>query len=461
MSSISLTHRSARLPECKPVRFFSNLDLFKLFVPLVIEQCLVLVVGLADSVMVASVGEEAVSGVSLVDFIMALLISLFASLATGGAVIAGQYMGRGKMRRARDSADQMLRFVTITSLVIMAILYLSRTLILDNLFGHITSGVRSHAETYLLIVASSVPFLGAYGACAAIFRTMGNSKLPMKLSLLAGVLNVIGNALMLFVFNYGTAGVAVSTVFARIVVTVMIIALLLSSNAPLRIRRTFTPYMRWTTIKKVLAIGIPYGLENGMFYSGRIIILSLIATFGTAAIASNAVATAIAVFEVLPGMSIGLGLTVVIARCIGAGDYEQARYYNKKVLAIVYITHIIVNAAIVLLLPSIIGIYHLSTEATELTTKLLLLHAVLAITIWPLAYTLPVTFRASADAKFPMYIGITTMCICRIALAYVIGGYLEMGVLGTWIAMFLDWILKGGCFVWRYFSKKWVQFKAI
>ena len=440
---------------------FTNQDLFKLFLPVIIEQFLEYLVGLADSIMVAYVGESAVSGVSLVDFVMALLISLFAALSTGGAVIAGQYMGKRQMEDSREATDQLVWFVGAVSIVIMIIIYLMKPFILNGLFGQISDEVRGHANTYLMITAISIPFLALYNAGAAIFRTMGNSKLPMKVMLAMNIAHVVGNAILIYGFHFGTAGVAIPTLISRIAAAVIIITLALNKKQSLYIKKSLKHKFNWSMIKKILGIGVPYGLESGLFYLGRIIVLSLVATFGTAAIAANAVSGTIVMFEVLPGMAIGLGLTVVISRCVGAGDYQQAKYYTKKIMGIVYIAHVLSCALVLALLPVILNVYGLSETATALTTKIVWWHAAFTVAIWPLGYTLPVTFRASGDAKFPMIVGILSMFFCRIALAYLLSIYFNMGMFGTWVAMFIDWIVKAIIFGSRYISGKWMQFHAI
>lgn len=442
-------------------KFFANRDLFTLFLPLIIELFLEFLVGLADSIMVAYVSESAVSGVSLVDFVMALLISLFAALATGGAVIAGQYMGRKQMEESREAANQLVWFIGAVSIIIMVIIYLIKPLILNGLFGQITDEVRRDANTYLMITAISIPFLALYNAGAAIFRTMGNSKLPMKVMLAMNIAHAAGNAILIYGFHFGVAGVAIPTLISRIASAVIIITLAFNTKQSIYIKKSLKHKFNWSMIKKILGIGIPYGLENGLFYLGRIIVLSLVATFGTAAIAANAVSGTIVMFEVLPGMAIGLGLTVVISRCVGAGDYEQAKYYTKKTMRIVYGANVLSCALVLALLPAILNVYGLSETATSLTTQIVWWHAAFAVIIWPLGYTLPVTFRASGDAKFPMVVGFLTMFFCRIALAYLLGIYFNMGMFGTWVAMFIDWIVKAIIFVQRYISGKWTKFHAI
>ena len=440
---------------------FSTSDLLKLFLPLVIEQLLEFLVGLTNSIMVASVGEAAVSGVSLVEFIMALLISLFAALSAGGSVIAGQYLGKRDEVNARAAVNQLVWCVGAVAIGIMILTYFLKSFILDTIFGQISDDVRTQADTYLTIVALSIPFLGLYGAGAAIFRTMGNSRLPMLISLLMGVMTVIGNIFALYVFEMGTLGVAISTLVSRSTATLLLISLALDPKLPLRITRTVKHRFQWSMIKRILGIGLPYGLENTLFYLGRIVVLGLVATFGTAAIAANAVAGTIVLFEVLPGIAIGLGMTVVIARCVGAGDYAQARYYTKKIMMSIFISHILINGLVLSALPWILDIYNLSKEATSLTTQIVWWHGAFSILIWPFAYTLPVTFRASGDVKYPMYVGILSMFFCRIAFAYLLGVYFEMGVFGTWVAMFVDWIVKAILFAWRYMNTQWTLYRAI
>ena len=442
-------------------KIFTNQDLYKLFLPVIVEQFLEYLVGLVDSIMVAHVGESAVSGVSLVDFVMALLISLFAAISTGGAVIAGQYIGRKQTEEAREAANHLVWFSGVISVIIMVMIYLGKPLILNGLFGQITDDVRRDANTYLMITAISIPFLALYNAGTAIFRTMGKSKLPMKIMLYMNIAHAVGNAILIYGFHFGIGGVAIPTLIARIAAAVIIIMLALNKKHSIYITKSLKHKFDWSMLKRILSIGVPYGLENGLFYLGRIIVLSLVATFGTAAIAANAVSGTIVMFQVLPGMAIGLGLTVVIARCVGAGDYEQAKYYTKKVMGFVYAAHLVSCAVVLALLPFIMDVYGLSKAATLLTVQNVWWHAAFMVVIWPLAYTLPVIFRAAGDARFPMIVGTLTMIFCRIALAYLLSIYFNMGMFGTWVAMFIDWIVKAIIFAYRYINGSWTKFQAI
>lgn len=434
---------------------FSNRELANLIGPLVIEQLLAVLVGMADSIMVANVGEAAVSGVSLVDNIMILIINIFAALATGGAVVAGQYIGRKDEKSACKAATQLVWFVSLSAVAIMILFYFGKDIILNQVFGHITAEVKGHADIYLLIVTASIPFIALYNGGAAIFRAMGNSQVSMRVSLLMNAINVTGNAILVFGLRIGTAGVAIPTLISRMVAAIVITVLLCNQTRILHIERTLKFRFDGRMIRKILAIGVPNGLENSMFQLGKILVLSLVSTFGTYAIAANAVSNAIALFQILPGMAISLAITTVISQCVGANDYEQVHYYLKKLLVIIYVAMAGTVALIFLALPLILKAYNLSDQTAAAATNIIHFHGISAMIIWPLSFALPAAYRAAGDAKACMYTSIVSMWIFRIGFSYLVGKYMGLGVFGVWVAMVIDWVVRAICFVIRYFNGKW------
>ena len=434
---------------------FSNRELANLIGPLVIEQLLAVFVGMADSIMVANVGEAAVSGVSLVDNIMILIINIFAALATGGEVVAGQYIGRKDEKSACKAATQLVWFVSLSAVAIMILVYFGKDIILNQVFGHITAEVKGHADIYLLIVTASIPFIALYNGGAAIFRAMGNSQVSMRVSLLMNAINVTGNAILVFGLRIGTAGVAIPTLISRMVAAIVITVLLCNQTRILHIERTLKIRFDGRMIRKILAIGVPNGLENSMFQLGKILVLSLVSTFGTYAIAANAVSNAIALFQILPGMAISLAITTVISQCVGANDYEQVHYYLKKLLAIIYVAMVGTVALIFLALPLILKAYNLSDQTAAAATNIIHFHGISAMIIWPLSFALPAAYRAAGDAKACMYTSIVSMWIFRIGFSYLVGKYMGLGVFGVWVAMVIDWVVRAICFIIRYFNGKW------
>ena len=436
-------------------RLFSRNDLVRLIIPLIVDQFLQVAVGLSDSIMVARVGEAAVSGVSLVDTVMLLIINIFTALATGGAVIAGQYLGRKDLKTGCEATAQLFNFTFLFSIFIMILGYLGQNVILYHVFGKIEPEVMKDSRTYLLIVLSSIPMIAMYNAGSAIFRAMGNSNIAMKTSLLMNSINVFGNALLIFGFHRGVEGVAIPTVVSRGVACVVILILLNNQKHELHILHPYPFKIKWNVLKKILYIGIPNGLENSMFQLGKIAVLSLVSGLGTASLAANAVGNNIANFAILPGMSFGFALITVCAQCVGAGDFEQVKYYTKHMMRVEYLCLIASNLIVILALPFILSVYNLSDEAARYANDIILYHAACVVTIWPLSFTLPNTLRAAADVKVTMVLSIISMWVFRFGFSYLLTMVFHMGIFGVWVAMTIDWLVRGIFFVCRYKSGRW------
>lgn len=436
-------------------RLFSRNDLVRLIIPLIVDQFLQVAVGLSDSIMVARVGEAAVSGVSLVDTVMLLIINIFTALATGGAVIAGQYLGRKDPKTGCEATAQLFNFTFLFSIFIMILGYLGQNVILYHVFGKIEPEVMKDSRTYLLIVLSSIPMIAMYNAGAAIFRAMGNSNVAMKTSLLMNSINVFGNALLIFGFHRGVEGVAIPTVVSRGVACVVILVLLNDQKHELHILHPYPFKIKWNVLRKILYIGIPNGLENSMFQLGKIAVLSLVSGLGTASLAANAVGNNIANFAILPGMSFGFALLTVCAQCVGAGDFEQVKYYTKHMMRVEYLCLIASNLIVILALPFILSVYNLSDEAARYANDIILYHAACVVTLWPLSFTLPNTLRAAADVKVTMVLSIISMWVFRFGFSYLLAIEFHMGIFGVWVAMTIDWLVRGIFFVCRYRSGRW------
>ena len=427
----------------------------ELLIPLMIEQFLAVAVGIADSIMVASVGESAVSAVSLVDSINILLINIFAALATGGAVVAGQFIGQNRSDKSCRAGEQLLVFVTFISLIIMAIMYVGRGFILNVVFGGITPEVASYSNTYMLIVFASIPFMALYNSGAALFRAMGNSKITMITSIIMNAINVVGNAVLIYGFRMGVEGVAVPTLISRAVAAVIILVLLRNQELLIHISSPFTYKYDKDMVHNILHIGIPNGVENSMFQMGKILLLSVVAGFGTASITANAVSNSISSFGILPGAAIGLGLITVVSQCVGAGDYDQVRYYTKKLLKYSYFSLIILNLGIILATPAILRLYNLSQETAAMARQVIIFHSVNACFIWALSFTLPNTLRASNDARYTMVVGVGSMWTIRIGFGIFLARFMNMGMFGVWVAMIIDWVVRSAFFLARYLGHKW------
>ena len=434
---------------------YSNADLKKLILPLVMEQLLAILVGMLDTVMISGVGEAAVSGVSLVDNINILVIQVFSALATGGAVVAGHALGRHNEEEAGRSAWQMVLFLLYASAVTTIVLIGAHKSILRGIFGQVEAAVMDSATTYLIITGLSICPLALYNGCAALYRAMGNSRITMYISLLMNLLNLAGNAILIFGFKMGVTGAAISTTVSRAVAAILIFCLLFRESSAICFRNRVTARIDLGQTKRILYIGIPNGLENSLFQLGKILLLSLVSTFGTSAIAANAVCGTIVNFNILPGMAINLALLSVASYCVGAGDYGQVRYYTKKLMRLTWICMSMVSVVMILMCRTMLLLYHLTPETEELAVQVIRYNALMCILAWTASFSLPNTLRAAGDVVWTMVIAVISMWVFRIGTAYFFSNVFHLGLIGIWIAMTIDWIFRGICYEVRFHSGKW------
>lgn len=434
---------------------YSNKDLKKLIIPLVIEQTLAIAVGMADTIMISVVGEAAVSGVSLVDTVNILLINIFSALATGGAVVAGHFLGQKHPEEASKAAWQIIMFATTLALGISVLFIGFHDQLLRLIFGKIDTDVMQSAKTYLIITAVSFSGLAIYNSCAAIFRSMNNAKVTMWISLLINAINITGNAVCIFCLKWGVAGAAIPTTVSRFVGAIVIFCMMFNPKKPINFCGQIRFKFNGDLIKKILYIAVPNGMENSMFQLGKIMVLSAVATMGTSAIAANAVANTLASWNILAGQAINLALVSVSAVCVGAGEYKQARYFTRKLMTITIAVTAVISVIMFVSMPVLVKMYSLGPEAAKMATDVMRFHNIMVVLFWVPSFTLPNTLRSAGDVIWTMVIAILSMWIFRVGASYLFTYQFGLGLLGVWGAMVIDWVFRGICYTWRYRGHKW------
>ena len=458
----NILHKKCSSIKKEKYTLFSNRDIYKLIIPLFFEQLLFLLVGSADTLMVAGLGESSISAVSIVNIFNNCICSIIFALSTGGAVVVSQYLGSHNFTRANESAKQLLFVVLVIGLVIFVAGELFLNGIINTFYSNLAPDVHKDVLSYFRIILITVPFVAVYSGCSALFQAMNKTKFTMYISVVSNIINIIGNALFIYFFCMGVAGAALATLIARILA--MVVILLLINN---KSRTVFVDFKKgyrvsWKLVKKILLIGIPGGIENGVFQFGRVLVLGLIATYGTREIAANAIANTIDVFGCLFGYVFSLAVVTVVGRAVGVKDEGQIRYYVAKMMKWGYSSHILWNIVIVAFTPLILLCFpKIDVETRQLAWYLILIHNGLGMVIWPMSFIFPNILRAMNDVKVIMCISVGSMLVVRIGCSYLIADWVQSGVLAVWIAMIFDWIVRSTGFYLRYRSGAWLKLSKI
>ena len=440
---------------------FPRRALWMLLIPLIIEQMLNSLMGMVDTLMVSRVGAEAISAVSLVDSINNLVLQVFAAMAAGAAIICSQYLGRKDEKGCNDAAKQIVLTVVVISSVIMIIGVGFGKPLIHLIFGSVEEAVMTNAQIYFLITALSYPFIALFQAGAAFYRACGNSKFTMKTALIANVANIVGNTLFIFVLQMGAAGAAISTLISRALCAFVVFYALRKPGYAIQLKNYFSIRPDLNLIVKILAIGVPSGIENGMFQFGKLAIQSTVSSLGTAAIAAQAMTI---IFENVNGMAavgIGIGLMTVVGQSIGAGRQEEAKYYIVKLAGYAEVAMIISCILVYIAARPVTVLAGMSEESTALCMQMILAITIVKPLLWVPSFTPPNGLRAAGDVRFSMITATLTMWLCRVALSIFLMRVVKTGPIGVWYGMFADWGVRGVIFTIRFVRGKWLRFKVI
>ena len=440
---------------------FSNKALVALLIPIVVEQLLNSFMGMIDTMMVSNVGSEALSGVSLVDSVNNLIVQLFSAMATGAAIVCSHYVGMRDKEGANNAAKQVVISVGVIALVITVFGITFKRQILGIIFGQIEPGVMENAVIYFFFTALSYPFLALFSAGSAIFRSCGNSRYPMTVSVISNVINIIGNYILIFTFDMGVTGAAIATLISRIFCMVAVYVALAKPRQDIVVNDYMNIRPDWSLIKTILAIGIPSGIENSMFQFGKLAIQSTVSTMGTAVIAAQAMTNILEGLNGIFGLGVGMCLMTVVGQCMGAGRKEEARYYIIKLCIIAEVGITISCLLVYAMLRPVTVIAGMESTSAALCIEMMTAITIVKPLIWTGSFVPAYGLRAAGDVRFSMTTSIITMWGCRVALCIFLVRTYNMGPMAVWYGMFADWALRSVIFFSRFLSGKWMKKEVI
>lgn len=438
---------------------FDNRALFCLIFPIIIEQFLNSFMGMVDTMMVSTVGSEAISAVSLVDSINNLIIQIFSAMAAGATIICSQYIGSGNNKESNNAAQQVVLTVFVISISITMFCILGRERLLRLLFGTVEDSVMENSLVYFMITVISYPFLALFSAGAAFYRASGNSKFPTKVSIVSNVINITGNALFIYSFKWGVAGAALATLLSRVFCAVVIFYRLRKPRQTIVIRDYLKIRPNMPIILAIMAIGIPSGIENGMFQFGKLAVQSTVSTMGTIAMSAQAMTNILENVNGIFGNSVGIGLMTVVGQCIGASRKEEAKYYIVKLMGIAGIGTLISCLLVLAITKPVTWLAGMDIEAAQMCFELVVAMTVVKPLVWVGAFGLPYGLRSAGDVKFSMIASVSIMWGCRVALGIFLVRVFHFGLIGVWTGMFADWIARAVIFTIRFINGKWLNYK--
>ncbi|GCA67929.1 MATE family multidrug exporter [Mediterraneibacter butyricigenes] len=445
----------------KQQHMFSNRMICALLVPVVLEQLLNSIMGTADTMMVSNVGSAAISAVSLVDSINILVIQAFSALAAGGAIVCAQYIGQQNHKKANESARQVLFIITAISVAVSLLCLVFQRPLLRLIFGSVEAEVMRNSRIYFFFTALSFPFIAAYDAAASIFRAQDNTRGPMLISMISNVLNIVGNAIMIWGFHLGVEGAALSTLVSRIFCAVVVLLQLRRDRQPIVVRDYYKIRPDWRMIRRILGLGIPSGVENSMFQLGKLAIQSTVSTLGTVAIAAQAMTNILENLNGIAAIGVGVGLMTIVGQCLGAGRKDEAIYYIRKLCVIAEVILICSCLLVFLLVRPITILGGMEAESAKMCIHMISWITVVKPLVWTMAFIPGYGLRAAGDVKFSMITSCVTMWSCRFCLCVLLIRVFGFGPMGVWIGMFADWTLRGIIFSLRFHSRKWLEHQVI
>ncbi len=442
-------------------QIFTNSILKAMIVPLVVEQLLQMVVGLADTMMVSYAGEAVVAGVGLDTMIYTIFIYLFTAISAGGSVVVAQYIGSKDRSNGNLAASQIFHLAGVVSVVCMVLMLFFGSALLQIMYPATELETMAACKTYMWIVALSFPANAIYNAGAALYRTMGKTSVTMKVSLLANIVNVIGNAIGIFVLHAGAAGVAWPTTISWYVAAIVMTVLCFRENQEVRVELKRMLRLDTRMSKRILGVAIPNSVESTLFQAAKVVLGILVATFGTSQIAANSTGQTFWSLAACMGTSMSTVFITVIGQCVGARDEAAAEWYMRKLTRMSVVLAVIWNAAVMALTPLLLPLYDLSSHTKYLILVIVAIHNLFSATVQPFAMPLSSGLRAAGDVKFTMWSSIFCTVVCRTFLSFLLAKWLGMGVIGIALAMALDWCIKAGLDIWRFKSGKWKNKRVI
>lgn len=432
-----------------------------IIIPVLIDQAFVICLGMLNTAMVSSSGAQAVSAVSMVDSLNVFLQQTFIAIATGGTVVVAQYKGSGNLEMASKSVAQAIVGVAAVAGVISLTILLFHNYVLALLFGRAEADVLDNARIYITACAIAYPFLGIVEATNGALRGAGQTKSALGVSLTMNLTYVSLNVLFITILGMGVRGLAISVICARAFAAAVGLFYLSRGGHGLHLRRENVLHYDFSIQKKILFIGMPFAAEQMFFQGGKLLTQTFVVSLGTLSTAVYAICNSIVMLLQIGAFALNIAVVTVVGQCMGRRDIEDARKFIKAFIIMCSLSYVLLALCILPFLNGIIGLYNPAAEVIPEIKRIVYVTAVVYPVFWAQSFTTPAALRAAGDSRFTSVASLCTMWTIRVILGYVLAIPVGLGVMGVWIGMMSEWVVRGTIFIWRYRGDRWYRHRLI
>lgn len=436
-------------------------QIFAIILPIFVDQAFLILMSFLNTAMISSAGIAAVSAVSMVDSLNIFLVNVFIAVATGGTVIVAQFKGNGNMKMVSKTATQAIFAVTLFSVLISVLVIIFHMPTLNLLFGQADADVFQNAKIYLIGSCISYPFIAIFQAVIGSLRGVGETKPCLNLSLLMNLTNTGLNILLITIFNMGVEGLVISTILARILGMIASLIYVIKYNETIHYRIKNALHLDYAILKKVMFIGLPFAAEQLFFNGGKLLTQTFIVQLGTLAMTTYAIGNSIALLFQMGPSALSIAIVTVVGQCIGRRNIQDARQFIKSMIGLSSILFIITSVILIPFFPLMMKLFNPPDKIIPTIFILMLISAIAQPILWSSSFIMPSALRAAGDSNFTSIASLLSMWLLRVVLGYILGITLGFGIIGVWVAMIVEWVVRGMIFVGRFKGKKWYAHKLV
>lgn len=435
--------------------------LLSLYLPILIDQAFIVCLNVVNTAMISSSGVSAISAVNLVDSLNFFLISVFVAVSTGGTVIVAQYKGNGNGSMVSRAAASSVASVTLFAIGISLTMIVLHGPALHLLFGSASPDVFAKAKTYFIGSCASYAGIALVEAVCGALRGIGQSRASLVLSLVMNISYVLLNLLFINGLDMGVLGMSISVNAARYGAAAFALYYLVKKNKDLHVQIKDMIRVKFAMVRKILYVGLPFAAEQMFFNGGKIVTQTFIVSLGTNAIAVNAIGGSFAQLTQIPSNALALTAITIIGQSMGRQDVDGARKYARFFVWTSTVFLLITALIVVPLFHPLVALFHPPQEIKHDIFMIVLINAAAQVPLWSMSFIMPSALRAAGDSKFTSMVSLLSMWLFRISLGYLLGIVLHGGIVGVWLAMNLEWGVRGLVFILRFRGKKWYRHKLI